>query len=184
MINRSNIIFDLKLYVYNSTKHPQMLVTFTNKNLYTAWFNYKNSRCILIIEQHFNWSWWLFWCLKSPLMLRIIKKYANPKLFRVNSSVFTSAQLVNWPVLISKHVSFKFSLVQNSKNSNLFSLDLLEKARVISQQPLERSYHIFYQMMSGAVPNLKGKWVLTQTKKYTYYIFILLSKLVLQFKVR
>jgi len=32
---------------------------------------------------------------------------------------------------------------------------LLEKARIISQQSLERSYHIFYEMMSDKIPNIK-----------------------------
>ncbi|XP_076163071.1 myosin heavy chain isoform X18 [Ptiloglossa arizonensis] len=47
---------------------------------------------------------------------------------------------------------------------------LLEKARVISQQSLERSYHIFYQMMSGSVAGLKDMCCLSNNIQDYYFV--------------
>ncbi|CAG9798367.1 unnamed protein product [Chironomus riparius] len=59
----------------------------------------------------------------------------------------------------------KFIRIHFSGSGKLSGADietyLLEKARVISQQTLERSYHIFYQMMSGSVPGLKEMCILS-----------------------
>ncbi|XP_043470836.1 myosin heavy chain, muscle isoform X32 [Leptopilina heterotoma] len=47
---------------------------------------------------------------------------------------------------------------------------LLEKARVISQQTLERSYHIFYQIMSGSVKGLKEMCLLSNNIRDYYFV--------------
>ncbi|XP_069988169.1 myosin heavy chain, muscle [Penaeus vannamei] len=59
----------------------------------------------------------------------------------------------------------KFIRIHFAPNGKLSGGDievyLLEKARVISQQPLERSYHIFYQLMSDQVPLIKPHCLLS-----------------------
>nr|XP_027208300.1 myosin heavy chain, muscle-like [Penaeus vannamei] len=57
----------------------------------------------------------------------------------------------------------KFIRIHFGPNGKLSGGDievyLLEKARVISQQPLERSYHIFYQLMSDQIPEIKRRFL-------------------------
>merc|ERR1719309_227439 len=45
---------------------------------------------------------------------------------------------------------------------------LLEKARVIRQQDDERTFHIFYQLLSGANADYKKNFILEDPKNYTF----------------
>ena len=47
---------------------------------------------------------------------------------------------------------------------------LLEKSRITEQQEVERSYHIFYQMMQTAVPDLKKKCLLSNDIYDYHYV--------------
>lgn len=46
---------------------------------------------------------------------------------------------------------------------------LLEKSRVVRQAPGERCYHIFYQIMSGHDPSLRGNLKLNNELKYYHF---------------
>merc|ERR1719193_1579719 len=45
---------------------------------------------------------------------------------------------------------------------------LLEKARIIRQQPDERTFHIFYQLLTGASKQLKADYIIEDPKNYTF----------------
>jgi len=47
---------------------------------------------------------------------------------------------------------------------------LFEKSRVVFQAPGHRSYHIFYQIMSGKIPGLREKLLLSQDVKYYHFV--------------
>ena len=47
---------------------------------------------------------------------------------------------------------------------------LLEKSRLTYQQPLERCYHSFYNLMSDAVPDLKAKCLLSDDIRDYWYV--------------
>ena len=95
----------------------------------------------------------------------VLEAFGNAKTVRNdNSSRFVSLWKFHMHTEATSNEIFheqgKFIRIHFSGSGKLSGADietyLLEKARVISQQTLERSYHIFYQMMSGSVPGLKG----------------------------
>merc|ERR1712142_1196724 len=45
---------------------------------------------------------------------------------------------------------------------------LLEKSRAVRQAPSERTFHIFYQLLTGASKQLKADYIIEDPKNYTF----------------
>merc|ERR1711931_324121 len=68
----------------------------------------------------------------------------------------------------------KFIRIHFNSSGKLSGADmvvyLLEKSRLTYQQPLERCYHSFYNIMSDQVPDIKGECLLTDDIKDYWYV--------------
>ena len=68
----------------------------------------------------------------------------------------------------------KFIRIHFNQSGKLAGADmvvyLLEKSRLTYQQPLERCYHSFYNLMSDAVPSLKAKCLLSNDVRDYHYV--------------
>jgi myosin-7 len=66
-----------------------------------------------------------------------------------------------------KYIDISFNKHGTIEGANIEQY-LLEKSRIVAQNPAERNYHIFYCMLAGMTKEDKQKFDLTDASQYKY----------------
>ncbi|KAF2077800.1 hypothetical protein CYY_000921 [Polysphondylium violaceum] len=86
----------------------------------------------------------------------ILEAFGNAKTIRNNNSS-----------RFGKFIEIQFNTSGHISGARIINY-LLEKSRISHQASSERNYHIFYQLLAGATPEMKEKLHLTEPEDYHY----------------
>jgi myosin protein heavy chain len=85
----------------------------------------------------------------------ILESFGNAQTIRNHNSSRFVCFVAYFNIIKGKFIRIEFNPIGHINGANIERY-LLEKSRVTHQTSKERNYHIFYQLLKGASPELKG----------------------------
>ncbi|KAK3748937.1 hypothetical protein QZH41_001566 [Actinostola sp. cb2023] len=115
---------------------------------------------------------------EAAIVENLKKRYMDDLIFRVKDVILESNPLLeafgnaktvrnNNSSRFGKYVEMQFTRGGQPDGGKISNF-LLEKSRVVTQNPTERNFHIFYQLIKGALAVDKEKFGLTDPSYYYY----------------